>query len=236
VISVIIPTFNEEENLSSLLSYLKQCASNKDMEIIVCDSPISTDSGFKIAQSKNVKTIQSPVASRAYQMNLGAEKAKSDILYFLHADARPPIEFVNQIYAQINSGYEFGIYAYKFNSNKFLLKVNSFFTRFDGFFAGGGDQSLFMKKRVFEDLGGFDNALMIMEDFDIYKRAKKSGFKNVIIKKPLIISARKYEQNSWVKVNSINLRIFLLYISGARQERLLSLHKKLKRARNILSG
>lgn len=229
MISVIIPTFNEEENISSLLDHLLKCESSDRIEIIVCDSPDSVDKGFEIAQKRGIKTLKSKKGGRALQMNSGSKHASYEFLYFLHADARPPIDFVNEIILFLSSDYDFGSFCYKFNSEKLILKINSFFTRFDGFYAGGGDQSLFIRKDVFEKLNGFNENLKIMEDFDFYKRAKRAKYKPGIIRKPLLVSARKYERNSWIKVSYINFRIFLLYFFRGPQEKMIKLNNRLQK-------
>ena len=227
VVSVIIPTFNEEKNIRELVPYLYSCYDSENMEIIVCDSPQSNDDLSKLADELKFKLVRSTKAYRAFQLNFGATHASNDILYFLHADARPPKTFVASIFKSLKSGNDFGIFCYKFDSVDFLLKVNSFFTKYDGVFAGGGDQSLFIKKEKFEALNGYDNDLQIMEDFDLYKRAKKASFSYTIIREALTLSARKYTANSWIKVNWINLRIFYIFLKNGSQEKMLSLQKKL---------
>jgi rSAM/selenodomain-associated transferase 2 len=226
MISVIVPTFNEEKNICELLQHLQGCDNYEQLEVMLCDSPRSSDDGLKKAGELGAKMLKSPEGYRAFQMNYAAQQASYDILYFLHADARPPKSFVSQILNALQR-VDFGIFAYKFNSKSFFLMMNSFFTRFDGLFAGGGDQSLFIKAEAFRQIGGFDNSLRIMEDFDIYRRAKKSKLKFEIVREPLLVSARKYEQNSWIKVNAINLAIFMIYCFNGSQEMMLALNSKL---------
>ncbi|WP_235297549.1 TIGR04283 family arsenosugar biosynthesis glycosyltransferase [Portibacter marinus] len=228
MISVIVPTFNEEANICDLIQHIRSCRSGEDIEIIICDAPTSEDKGCKSAEKLGVKAIKSPKASRAFQMNYGAQHADHNILYFLHADARPPANFIVKIQEALAEN-QFGIFSYKFNSSKWMLKMNSFFTRFDGLFAGGGDQSLFIKKQNFQHLGGFNTKWRIMEDFDFFRRAKKTGLKFTIIKEPLVVSARKYERNSWWKVNYVNFSIFILYLRKGiqAQDRMIDLNRKL---------
>lgn len=227
MISVIIPTFNEEKNLTELIPHLLNCNQATKMEIIVCDATPEYEIDSQFAQDKKIRFIKSPKASRSYQLNYGASEAKFDILYFLHADARPPLNFISTILTKLEEGYLFGIFSYKFNSKSPLLRFNSFFTKYDGLFAGGGDQSLFIKKEIYDELGGFDTKLKIMEDFEFYKRAKKSKYRYTIIKDPLTVSARKYEHNNWLKVNYINLRIFVIYLFNGSEEQMIRLNKRL---------
>ncbi len=232
MISVIIPTFNEAKNIAELIPYLRSCRHGEKLDIIVSDAPISNDATFHVAEQLACKVVKTKKASRAHQMNTGAKDAKFDILYFLHADARPSKNFADQILDQAKKGKQFGIFSYKFDSPNPLLKVNSYFTKYDGLFAGGGDQSLFIMKSTFFYLGMFDENRRIMEDFDFYKRAKQAKLPFTIINDPLVVSARKYAANSWLKVNLINLRIFLLYLSNGSEERMIALNRKLTDSSN----
>jgi len=104
--------------------------------------------------------------------------------------------------------------------------VNSYFTRFDREVCRGGDQTLFIKSNDFNDLGGYNADLRIMEEYDFMKRARKI-LKFKIIPKDVIVSARKYEENSYFRVNLANLVVFTFYNRGVSQKRLLEMYKKL---------
>ncbi|NRB48577.1 MAG: hypothetical protein HRU41_12950 [Saprospiraceae bacterium] len=77
----------------------------------------------------------------------------------------------------------------------------------------GGDQTLFLPKETFEALGRFDENLPIMEDFDFVWRAKKQ-YPLHFVKNPVLVSARKYERNSYLKVQIINGITFTLFRRG----------------------
>tara|TARA_R110000868_G_scaffold293037_1_gene553554 strand:- start:355 stop:711 length:357 start_codon:yes stop_codon:yes gene_type:complete len=108
-----------------------------------------------------------------------------------------------------------------------MLKINASFTAKDGIFTGGGDQCLFIKKEVFQSLGKFSEAQVIMEDFEFFERMKKEKTKYVIVKSDLIVSARKYETNSYLRVNLSNLILVVLFKFGYPAPKLKSLHNKL---------
>ncbi|TCZ74070.1 glycosyltransferase [Flaviaesturariibacter aridisoli] len=74
---------------------------------------------------------------RAAQMNWGAKHAKGDVLYFVHADTIPPANFRDYIHAAITEGYDMGRYRTRFESDKWLLPFNEWFTRFDLFICMG---------------------------------------------------------------------------------------------------
>jgi rSAM/selenodomain-associated transferase 2 len=205
-LSVIIPTLNEEENLKVLLPFLKKELAEQDYEIIIVDAN-SDDFSEEICKKHAVNFIQVERSSRAFQMNRGAELATGDTLYFVHADTRPRPEFFEDIRTATGDGKVAGCYRYRFDSNHPLLKINSWFTRFNGLLSGGGDQTLFIKKEIFEEMGGFNEEFCILEDFELVKRIK-SQYQFYIIPKSIKVSARKYDSNSWLRVQWANLIAF----------------------------
>ena len=74
----------------------------------------------------------------------------------------------------------------------------------------GGDQTLFITRTLFQRLGGFDEQFVIMEDFDIIVRIRRvASF--AIIPQDVLVSARKYETNGWLRVQLANLTAFSLF-------------------------
>jgi len=215
LISIIIPTYNEAESISHLINYLRKNTAPSVAEIIVSDGG-SADNTLQIAQQAGAKAVLSPKKGRAAQMNYGASMATGNILYFIHADTLPPTTFANDIEQAVTEGYGLGRYRTKFNSNKSILKINAFFTRFDWFICYGGDQTLFITKELFTQAGGFNGDMLIMEDYEIVVRARQKT-KYKIFAKAALISARKYETNSWLTVQLANRKIVKMYKSGASQ-------------------
>jgi len=208
-ISIIIPTFNEAENITELVTFIRHLGYEEILEILVVDGG-SKDDTVMLAREAGAVVMTSDQRSRAAQMNLGANRAKGDILYFVHADVRLLSSFVTDIRESLDEGFQSGCYRYIFDSNKFLLKVNAYFTRFDSIMCRGGDQTLFVRKSIFNLLGGYDESYTIMEDYNfILRLRKKCRFK--IIQKDIIVSARKYEMNSWFRVQIANLSVFIMF-------------------------
>ncbi|MEO6190480.1 MAG: TIGR04283 family arsenosugar biosynthesis glycosyltransferase [Saprospiraceae bacterium] len=224
MISIIIPTLNEEEQLMQLLPYLKNCCIETVTEIIIVDGG-STDNTLNIANQYDLNVLHSNQKCRATQMNLGALEAQYDILYFIHADSRPPLTFPKDIHNAIQVGYEMGRYRTKFDKSNFLLKINAFFTRFDWFICYGGDQTLFICKSLFEKINGYNEKFLQMEEYDLVTRAKELASYR-IIPKDAIVSSRKYNHNSWLRVQLANTRVLRLYKKGMPQEELAKLSNK----------
>lgn len=224
-ISVIIPTIDEAANIERLVIHLRKLGGKDLHEIIVSDGG-SLDNTAQLATNAGAKVVLSEVKGRAVQMNFGAKHATGDILYFVHADTLPPIEFITEIQQAVLRNKKAGCFRFRFDSDKKLLMVNSYLTRFNGIFSGGGDQSLYIEKNLFHELGGFDESHVIMEDFELVNRLRKTGHGLHIIPKEVTISARKYLNNSYLRVNLSNLLVFFLYKMGVKQGKLLAFYTK----------
>lgn len=229
-LAVIIPTYNEQANLVKQLLFLCEQANKYPLEIIVANSPETTDNSLKVCESHaKVTFLNAPKKGRAAQMNYGARKATGDVLLFLHADVQLPNDFYNQINQVLAKGGEAGFFAYQFDKKSALLNFNSKFTRKDGLFAGGGDQCQFFAKETFEKLNGYNEEFCIMEDFEMIDRVRKQNIPFSIIQSKATVSARKYETNSWLKVNLINGYVFLKYKLGVHPTKLRKTYKTLLR-------
>ena len=163
MLSVIIPTLNEELALPETLASLFRQSSGE--QIIVVDGG-STDGTEKICAQHPCITFISSEKGRATQLNAGARIATGDILLFLHADTLLPDNALNTIKRVINQeGLEAGGFMHSFGNTDWRLKFISFLdnrrclkTRIIY-----GDQAMFIKRELFERLNGFPEA-KIMED------------------------------------------------------------------------
>ncbi|GAB2485830.1 TIGR04283 family arsenosugar biosynthesis glycosyltransferase [Algoriphagus taiwanensis] len=223
-LSVIIPVLNEEANLRELLPLIRKFGGEFVEDLIVVDGG-SLDQSVAVSRALGAKVLELKEASRAKQMNFGAEQAGGNTLYFVHADTRPLPSFAMDIQEARLRGFRAGCYRYQFDSSHFLLKINSWATRFNGLFSGGGDQTLFISKEFFKELGGFNNDFCLMEDFDLVRRIKKKA-SFYIIPKSIRVSARKYENNSWLRVQLVNLFVFLLFHAGRSPQSLKEIYGK----------
>ncbi|MBC7873000.1 MAG: TIGR04283 family arsenosugar biosynthesis glycosyltransferase [Ferruginibacter sp.] len=215
-ISIIIPTYREENNITRLVNFLNENGKDGVAEIIVADGG-SDDHTLQYAADAGARAVVAAEKGRGIQMNFGAALATGDIFYFVHADVLPPPSFAADIIKAVREGYEFGRYSMKFDSRKWYLRINEFFTRFDFFVCYGGDQTLFITRELFDRSGGFTGSMHIMEDFEFTKRVRKHG-RYKIFNKGALISARKYDTNSWWRVQMANKKIVSMYKKGASQE------------------
>jgi len=164
-ISIIIPIYNEAKTIQNLLQYLLIHSTKENIaDLIIVDGGSTDDINDKIPELDGVTFLKSE-KGRAKQMNLGAKHAHGDILYFLHADSYPPKNFDRLIIEQV-------------------LKDTWKSCR-------GGDQSQFITKSLFKDIGCYNEAFTIYEDNDlISKLYQRNQF--TVIQEWLTTSARHY--------------------------------------------
>ncbi len=226
-ISVIVPTYNEEAHVGKLVSHLIINGGQVLHEVLVIDGG-SQDQTVTQAKRAGASVYVSPQKGRAPQMNLGAQLAQGNMLYFVHADTRPPASYADDIQGCHNSHVEIGSYRSDFGMTHPLLRLNAYLTRFSWLGCQGGDQSLFVARSLFDQLGGYDPYYVVLEDFDFIRRAKRRRQFHVI-QKDALVSARKYEDNSYWRVNLANLVVFTLFRMGVSPQRLLRTYKKMVR-------
>lgn len=225
-ISIIIPALNEAATIGNLVQYLIEHGGDTVKEIIVSDGG-STDETVINAEAAGAKIVLSPAKGRGAQLNHGASFASGEIFYFIHADVFPPTSYVDDILKAVNEGYDFGRYRMRFNTKKWYLRVNEWFTRFDWFMCYGGDQTLFIKRSLYQSSGGFRTDMRIMEDFEFTNRLRQQQAKYKIFSKGALISDRKYDNNSWWKVQRANYIIVRMYKRGATQDEMVNKYREM---------
>lgn len=224
-ISVIIPAYNEEERIVHTIESVFSRDSGCVEEVIVVDGG-STDCTVDEVQSTGAKIFSLPQKGRAVQMNYGAQNSNAEILYFLHADTIPPENFDKKIIEAVSKGNEAGCFRLSFDRHHFLLNFYARCTRFNIDAFRFGDQSLFIKKELFDSIGGFREDHIVMEDQEMVKRIKKEASFNILTDE-VITSSRKYLENGVLKLQLIFTLIFSLYKVGVSQSKLVLIYKKL---------
>jgi len=216
LISIIIPALNESATICRTLSPLKGV---DNLEVIVVDGG-SRDNTAELAGSYGAKVIQT-APCKAIQMNAGALAARGDILVFLHADTLLPADFHHQIVSALNqNGVAAGAFRLAIDSThagiRFIEAVTYFRSRY--LRLPYGDQALFMRKALFEEIGGFSE-MPIMEDFILIRRLKRRG-KIVIVHEPVKTSPRRWLHLGIFKTWLINQLIVMAYYLGISPDRL----------------
>ena len=189
MISIIIPTFNEEGELPATLKSI-----GNNLDVIVVDAG-SSDKTCEIAARSGARVIQSEKRQRAAQMNRGAGEARGEILLFLHADTwLPPDAFQNIEHACGDPKIVGGGFRRRFRSHSAFLRLTCALAdwrcRAFGWFLG--DQAIFVKRSAFEVIGGFRD-MPQFEDVDLCRRLKNRG-RLVFIKSKVQSSARRFHK------------------------------------------
>ncbi|MBQ0734387.1 TIGR04283 family arsenosugar biosynthesis glycosyltransferase [Aquimarina celericrescens] len=229
-ISIIIPILNEAATISTLLYHLIDNSFVKDniKEIIFVDGG-STDGSqgiiLQLSKQENIIRLVASKKGRAIQMNTGAKAAKGEILYFLHADSLPPLHFDMDIIEEVKKGNNAGCFRMKFDSNHWWLRFLGWLTQFESKRCRGGDQSQFITKSLFNEIGGYDESFIVYEDNELVDRlfALKQF---VIIPKYIITSARKYREIGVWRLQYHFLNIHMRRWMGASSEDLYRYYKE----------
>ena len=205
MLSIIIPVYNEAASITKLLDHLNQHATSEAIEEIIVVDGGSSDTTVNLVRDYITTTDGLPLTlldsdkGRAKQMNLGANKATGELLYFLHADSFPPNGFDSKVISAVNNGRNAGCFRMKFNTNHPVLRFSQWFTRFNLKACRGGDQSLFVSRKIFAELGGYNEDYIIYEDCEFIGRIY-DRYKFVVLDDYVITSARRYQQNGTLRL------------------------------------
>jgi len=216
IISVIIPTLNEEKVLGKTLKLLK----DSGVEIVVSDGG-STDQTLHIAKSSGLHTIISSPAERSLQLNRGAEASKGDILLFLHADTLLPAHFTDHVTKTLETpGVAAGAFRLSIDDNRTVFRFIEAGANFRSSLLQMpyGDQALFMKRKIFRKIGGFPT-MQIMEDFNLVRMLRKEG-RIQTLHEQVITSARRWISQGPIKTTFKNQCMVAGYLLGVSPERL----------------
>lgn len=210
MVSIIIPTLNEEAVIQKTLSHVLTQKGN--WEIIVSDGG-STDRTLEILKTfSTVKLIHSK-KGRSLQMNEGARHAKGEILLFLHADTLllpNAIEKVENVMNQKN--IIGGSFFLKFDADNIPFRIYSFFSKINHLLFTYGDQGIFIRKKVFEAINGYKD-MVLMEDVEIQQRLRKRG-RFIKLHQPVITSSRRFVRRGIIMQQLQNVILVLLYLLG----------------------
>ena len=209
-ISIVIPVANEAVTLPDCLRQVEQTTS----EIIVVDGG-SEDATVEIAESFGCRVLASPRPQRARQMNLGASRARGRILVFLHADTWLPPQAAGRIMEAIDRrGACGGGFARRYRSDALTLALTCRLAGVRNRFFGWhlGDQALFVRRDVFEKLGGYRD-LPIFEDLDFSRRLRALG-KTVTLTPPVYSSPRRFARKGPLRTTWEDLLLTGKYLAG----------------------
>lgn len=202
MVSVIIPAYNEETALPKTLDELF-CQRGR-FEVIVVDGGSSDrtrevlrEHGFDVTDSCSTRhssrVVLSAPKGRASQMNAGANEAHGEWLLFLHADTVLPAGAIQRLNDwESDEHIQAGGFMHRFSGNDWRLTLISSLDNFRCVRSRiiYGDQALFVRRMLFEQLGGFPNQ-PILEDVAFCQRLVKAT-SPVLLSPPVITDGRKF--------------------------------------------
>jgi rSAM/selenodomain-associated transferase 2 len=218
-IGIIIPTLNEER---ALLPTLMALETAKFDEIIVVDGE-SQDQTQTVVESYQTSNPSRPIRiiesrpGRARQMNTGAEESFADMLVFLHADTRLPVDARSMIERVASDPcYVGGRFDVQFEHDQgygwVISRMMNVRSRWSGI--SSGDQALFVRRTVFQQLGGFKD-IPIMEDIEFSSRLKRTG-KVAALRSKVVTSFRRWEQSGPLRTIMKMWTLRFLYWIGVK--------------------
>jgi glycosyltransferase involved in cell wall biosynthesis len=202
MLSIIIPTLNEEKFLPRLLDSIKN-QKFSDYEIIVSDGG-SIDKTRQIALDNNCRfVLDTEHHHPSWQRNNGAAIARGDILLFLDADTVLQPDFLGKVVPEFISRNLCGAgFYFSFNPNSASYRVFSALANFFCFFrqyfspasVGAG---LLAKKEAHNLIKGFDPEVLLAEDYDYCERIAHRGKFRMIKSCRLLYSSRRIQKEGW---------------------------------------
>ncbi len=207
--SFVIPVLNEADNIGHTLAILKSRFPNS--ETIVVDGG-SSDGTDEIAK-KDCDIFLESSASRAKQMNLGALRAQGEVLFFLHADTIPDFSEA-EFSDQLSLSTIWGFCRLKLSGQKTIYKVISSLInkRSEITSVSSGDQMIFVRRAVFNVLGGYGN-LSLMEDIYLSKQLRVIS-KPQVMSLEVVSSSRRWEENGVIRTIALMWTLRAAYFCG----------------------
>jgi rSAM/selenodomain-associated transferase 2 len=223
-VSIIIPVFNEAPLIRPFLSNLRE--RTRGTEIIVVDGG-STDGTDQLAEDFCDHVIRSGARSRAKQMNVGADAAGGDILWFLHADAEVPLESLNEI-ARIMRDPTVcgGFFRIRLPAAPAVYRLTDGFAHYAGLLLRMrcGDHGIFCRQTTFVDAGGFPD-VPLMEDVEFFRQLRRCG-RVVYSNKRIGASPRRYEIVGPARLTFAYGSIATLYLFGVSPSTLTRIYRR----------
>lgn len=217
-ISVIIPTLHEEKTLPGTLARLRHPAFS---EVLVVDGGSRDRTLADVALANPLTRIMNAPTGRARQMNAGAAVSKGELLLFLHADTLLPTTAAQDITrAMADTRIAGGRFDARLVPDRGLLwvvgRMMSWRSRLTGI--ATGDQAIFVRRKVFEDLGGFPD-IPIMEDIAFSLRLKQAG-RVAALHSCVMTSGRRWERHGAIRTIVLMWWLRLLFYLGVSPARL----------------
>lgn len=215
-IAVVIPVLRDAAELDTLLARL---AVLRPEQVIVVSG--SADAAVAASCRRHACEHVQTIPSRGTQLDAGARRARSAVLWFVHADAAVPDDALALIAAAVRSGAESGCFRFAFEGPPTWYKSALAWLVALRIRCGGmvyGDQGIFALREVYAEVGGFA-AAPLFEEVRLVRRLRARGTFRVL-DRALGVATRRWERDGWLKRSLENRWLALRFALGSPPETL----------------
>jgi len=215
VISVIVPIQNESPEVASFLS--RYCGS-PEAELLVADTGAPEETG-KALRANGARVLSLP-GIRGAALARAAGQARGEILFFLHADSRPPENALDLIARTVADGADAGAFSLAYEPAGLPMRWIAWWANRRSRLAKlpFGDQGIFCRREIYEKVGGFRD-LPICDDLDLVVRLRRAG-RFVVRPEKTITSPRRYVEHGAARQVLRNWKVIAGYFAGVSPETL----------------
>ena len=221
-LSIIVPCLNEEAGIVAALEALMPLRA-RGAEVIVVDGG-STDATVALARPRCDSVLEAP-RGRGRQMNAGAARARGEVIVFLHSDSRLPERSDSLITVGLaGCRRQWGRFDVTIGGDHPLLRIIGTFMNARSRWTGiaTGDQAIFVKRELFETLGGY-REIALMEDIELSERLKAHSAP-LSLRHKVVTSGRRWERNGVLRTVLLMWRLRLAYRFGVDPAKLALLY------------
>ncbi len=214
-LSIVVPALEEAAGIEAVLAALQPLRA-RGVEVVLADGG-SSDGTAQLA-APWVDRVAAAPRGRALQMNAGAAAARAAQLLFLHADTRLPPQADALVLRALAGPACWGRFDVRISGQSPWLKVVARMMNLRSRLSGiaTGDQALFVRRRLFEQLGGYADQ-PLMEDIELSRRLKRLG-RPACLRARVRTSGRRWEQRGVWRTIVLMWRLRLAYWLGASAE------------------
>ena len=216
MISIIVPTLNEETRIAATLQALQALPGEK--EILLADGG-SEDRTAAIAEAAGVRVVACQ-RGRGCQLRTAAAQAKGDVLWFVHADSRPESGALEAIGSVLQSGsVAGGNFALVFEDEHYSARqMTTIYPYLRWLGLSYGDAGIFIRRSVYDAIGGC-RPYPLFEDLDLVRRMKQHG-RFAHLDARIFTSARRFAGSRYASVWALWITLQVLYWAGVSPYRL----------------
>ncbi len=209
----MVPALDEAGTLECTLGALVPLR-GAGHEVIVVDGG-SADGTPERAVPLADRVLTAP-RGRALQMNAGAHAAAGDVLLFLHADTRLPEDAAYRVDEALEQHRSWGRFDVRLSGPAWPLRVVERAMNLRSCLTGvaTGDQAIFVRRDVFEAVGGFPR-IPLMEDVALSRLLKRQAGRPACVRSPVVTSSRRWERDGVLRTILLMWRLRLAYFLGA---------------------